>query len=384
MGHNYYRTRGGECRVFDQSAALLANAGHNVETMVRDSADQGGGIAAKIRLALSGIRSREAVRSVLEIIDRFRPDVAHFHNVYPLLSPAVLAACKERSVPVLFTCHNYRLRCPVGTFYDGRADCFLCADRSPWWCLWKNCRSSWAESAAYAWRGARAGKKRVWDAVTLFLGPSKALTELLAGHGMDPARFRVLPNPVSVPREPGPAGKRDYAAFAGRPVREKGIFAVTGLAAALPDIPFRIAGMDKGEWPGVVPDNILLLGKLHHREMESFWNQARVAVVPSLWQEPFGLAAAEPQAMGVPVLASAVGGLVEIVAHERTGLLSPPGDMESMARNLKRLWADPALCASMGAAARERMRSLYSEDRYVRDLVALYQEARGMAREGRG
>lgn len=88
-----------------------------------------------------------------------------------------------------------------------------------------------------------------------------------------------------------------------------------------------------------------------------FLAAARVAVVPSVWEEAFGLAALEPLACGVPVIASAAGGLPEIVEHRRNGLLVPPGDEAALATALLELVRDPELCRRMGAQGRERART---------------------------
>jgi glycosyltransferase involved in cell wall biosynthesis len=77
--------------------------------------------------------------------------------------------------------------------------------------------------------------------------------------------------------------------------------------------------------------------------------------VPSVWPEPFGQVAIEAMACGKPVVASAVGGLADVVVHEETGLLVPPGDVAALRAALGRLIADPALRERMGAAGRERV-----------------------------
>jgi len=94
--------------------------------------------------------------------------------------------------------------------------------------------------------------------------------------------------------------------------------------------------------------------------------------LPSL-EEAFGIAALEAMAAGLPVVASAVGGLPELVDHDRTGHLVPAGNAASLARSLRQLAEDPALRAAMGAAGRRRARDLFSSERMVADISCIYE-----------
>jgi glycosyltransferase involved in cell wall biosynthesis len=92
-------------------------------------------------------------------------------------------------------------------------------------------------------------------------------------------------------------------------------------------------------------------------------------VVPSTWQEPFGLVALEAMSAQACVVASAVGGLPELVAHERTGLLVPADDVAALADAMARLLADPALRQRLGRAARAEVVRRFSYTRLAGELV---------------
>ena len=106
-------------------------------------------------------------------------------------------------------------------------------------------------------------------------------------------------------------------------------------------------------------------------EVNAVWAAADIAVVPSTEPEPFGRVAIEAMAHGLPVVASRHGGLVEIVEHEATGLLVPPGDGEALASALARLEAAPELRRSWGEAGRGRQIAHFGQDQHDRQLLSL-------------
>jgi glycosyltransferase involved in cell wall biosynthesis len=117
-----------------------------------------------------------------------------------------------------------------------------------------------------------------------------------------------------------------------------------------------------------VPDAV---GFVPHEELGAYYERAAVVVVPSR-REGYGMAAREAMAHGRPVVATAVGGLVDAVEDGVTGLLVPPGDPRALRAALERLLADPALRQRMGAAARERARAAFGRDAQADALLAAY------------
>lgn len=122
------------------------------------------------------------------------------------------------------------------------------------------------------------------------------------------------------------------------------------------------------------PDWLKSVGKLDYDAMPGAYQQADICIVPSIWEEPFGIVALEAMACGVPVCASRTGGLQDIVVHGRTGLLFEPGNAAALAACLETLLDDGERCRVMGQAARQRAADRYSWDtlipRYYPALLA--------------
>jgi glycosyltransferase involved in cell wall biosynthesis len=193
---------------------------------------------------------------------------------------------------------------------------------------------------------------------------SNALAEVVRGLGID--HVRVIPNGVEIPpfvREPASPPE---VLFAGRLSREKGILelveATRGMTlVAAGDGPLR------AQVPGA-------LGFVPHLELGELYERAAVIACPS-HREGFNVVCAEAMAYGRPVVAGAVGGLLDLVVDEETGVLVPPRDVTALRAGLERLLGDEELRKRLGAAARERARTQFSWDLVTDQTLAAYNEA---------
>ena len=178
---------------------------------------------------------------------------------------------------------------------------------------------------------------------------------------------RVIPNGVDVPDETSGEETPPHVLFAGRLSPEKGILELVDAARGLP-----LVVVGDGPLRDQVPG---ALGMVPNDELRGYYDRAAVVAVPSR-REGFGVVCAEAMAHGRPVVASAVGGLLDLVVHEETGLLVPPRDGGALRAALERLLADRELRKRYGAAGRERMRTHFSWDRTVEQLKTAYADAR--------
>jgi len=374
--HNRYRVYGGEDSSFDGLVALLRARGVDVATFTKDSRDLGEGWGARVRASV--VFSRRSAREMTAELDRHRPDVVHVHNLFPLLTPSVLVACRERGVPVVMTCHNYRLVCAVGTHFRDGALCTLCTPGNEHWCAIKNCRGSWPESAAYALRTAIAQRFGLFrDTVSRFIVLSEFQGRQIAAAGIAPPAISVLPNAAPATRLAARPSTGGYAAFAGRVCAEKGIPTLLEAARRVPHVAIRIAG-DSAGMPGIeatASPNVTFVGPVSHDAVDRFFAGARCAVVPSVAYEGCPMVILEASSTGLPVVATRLGGLPELVECGVTGLLFAPGDAGALAACLDRLWSTPRLADRLGAAARQRMIDAYNEDLFFDRLAAIYRRA---------
>ncbi len=192
---------------------------------------------------------------------------------------------------------------------------------------------------------------------------SSALAE--AARSLGAGEVRVIPSGVDMAPDERREAEPAEVLFVGRLSQEKGILELVEAAAGMKLV---IAG--DGPLRERVPG---ALGFVAHDELGPLYRRAAVVACPSL-REGFGVACLEAMAHGVPVVASAVGGLLDLVVDGETGLLAPPGDVSALRAALERLLADGELRARLGNAGRERARE-FSWARVTQLTVSAYEDA---------
>jgi len=328
----------------------------------------------------SSVYSLRAKASVKELLAAEELDVVHVHNLYPLISPSVLEACAERGVPVVMRCPNYRLECPTGVLMRKGRVCTECSGGREYRCAVNNCRGNVLESVAFAARNTLTRTLGLFKKhVSVFAPPSHFVKSRLVAAGFPEDRITVVPNMVPIPRTFGNAAQGEYIALAGRFSEEKGIETLIEAAKRLPKVPIRIAGEGPlGErLRAGAPSNVTFVGQLSREDLGEFYSHARACVVPSRWYEAFGLVAAEAMSYAVPVIATNMAGLAEIVDHGETGFHFTADNAAELAGHIDTLWNQPALARAMGMAGRKKVEREYSEQSYYLRLMGVYETALG-------
>lgn len=358
MVHARYRHPGGEDVSAATEARALAALGLDVDAWTLDPPKAAGPGAF-----LSATWNRGAARALRARIADFRPDVVHIQNFFPGLSPLAHRTAAAAGVPVVQTVRNWRLVCPAATRWRAGRPCDGCLPHPvPWPSLGRPC-----------WRGSRSATTaaaialglhraiRTWDRVAAFVCPSRAVHDAL------PARWprRVVPN-MAEDAAPGPGG--EAMLYAGRLVEEKGLRVLAEAWRRHPDPPpLEIAGAGPLAPLFEGLPRVTLLGSLPHAEVLARMGRARAVLVPSLWPEPFGRTVIEAYARGTPVIATAVGGLPDLVDDGVTGLLVPPGSPAALLDAVERL--RPA----MRSKARVAFERRFAAPVVARRLVEVYE-----------
>lgn len=376
---------GGEDMMVDTITGVLRQQGHNVYMWTRENSEYIKGLTGKIKAFVWGIYSPSAYAEMMKIIDSEKPDVVHVHNLYPLFSPSVLIACRRAGVPVVVNCHSYYLTCPITFhFYDGKI-CMRCFGGREYWCILKNCRRNVFESAGYALRAFVARKMKFFTSnATLFVVLTEFSKRMLVDAGFKRERIIVVPNAVDSPDSNTGSSLGGYIAFVGRLSHEKGVKTLLSAAACLDELPVVVAGDGplRSVLAETAPKNVEFAGWLDRDALRDFYSKARFLVVPSMCFESFGLIVAEAMSYGLPVIASNIGGLPELVEDGVTGILFEAGNSEDLADKMKLLWNKPELCRKMGQAGREKVKREYSRQVYYKRLMTTYNKAIEISKNG--
>jgi glycosyltransferase involved in cell wall biosynthesis len=379
--HNHYRQPGGEDVVFAEEAELLQQHGHEVSKHTETNQRTNG--MSRMALATQTIWSQASRRKLLQKLREFRPQVAHFHNTFPLLSPSVYYACRQARVPVVQTLHNYRLFCPTATFYRNGRVCEDCLGKTPPWLgVWRACyHGSRAQSAVVATMLTLHRWRKTWlDQVDLYIALTEFGRAKYIEAGLPEDKIMVKPNFVSP--DPGRReGAGEYALFVGRLSLEKGVRNLLRAWQNLRTVPLKIVGSGPldGEVRSFIAahqlDRVSVLGQRDHAEIFSLMKNARLFIFPSEWYEAFGCVVIEAFACGVPVVAARLGAMAEIVDDGRTGLHFAPGDPNDLAEKVAWAWAHPQPLQNMGREARAEFEAKYTAKRNYEMLRNIYQTA---------
>jgi glycosyltransferase involved in cell wall biosynthesis len=390
LAHTFYKQPGGEDRVFEAETALLRQNGHLV-TQYREHNRRLDNLSP-VAAAANTVWNRGAHARLNHLLERERPDVCHFHNTFPLMSPAVFYAAKSRGIPVVVTLHNYRLLCPAATFLRDGKVCDACISSVfPWPALMHACyRASRPASAVTAFMLTAHRLLRTWARkVDVFIALTQFARDKFVEGGLPADKVIVKPNFVAA--DPGPSGKRqDFALYVGRLSPEKGIATLLAAWRKL-EIPMKLKLAGDGPLAGEVAaaarqdPRIEWLGSLAPDRVTALMKQARVLVFPSIWYEGLPLTVLEAHAAGLPVIASDMGSMVELIEHATSGLRIRPGDAEDLARQVAWSWNNREQVAEMGRRARAQYEESYTARANYLQLMEVYDRAgRVTAESGSG
>lgn len=377
--HNFYQQAGGEDVVFRAETALLRRHGHDVQTFTvsNDLIEQ----TPRLQVAAQTVWNARMARKVTALVREHGSEVVHFHNTFPLLSPAVYKGAHVGGAAVVQTLHNFRLLCANALLLRDGQICEDCLGKLPLAAVQHSCyrgsRSASAVVAAMQTVHRAAGTYRTGvDAYIALTGFAR--DKFIAG-GLPPERIAVKPNFLEERPAPG-TGDGGYALFVGRLSPEKGIETLLQAWAELgATIPLRIVGDGPlasrvAEAEQALP-GVSWLGKLDPAEVREQMRGAAVLAVPSVWYEGGPLTMIEGWGVGLPVVASDLGAMSSMIQPGENGLLFRPGDAGDLAAQVRWLWEHPEDRQRMRDGALQTFHDTYSPERNYEQLIRIYGEA---------
>lgn len=361
--HNRYRTTGGEERVVEDLLRLVRERlGEQAELLARDSAEIGPAAAA-----LGLLRGGLAPADVTAAVQRSGARVVHAHNLQPAFGWRALAAARRAGARVILHLHQYRLVCAVGVCFTAAEPCTRCHGRNTLPGIARNCRGNRAEGLLYG-AGLAIWQRRLIEQADAVIVPSRFARERLRelGAPLPWEQVHVLAPPVEL-APPAPVAGGGYALVVSRLAPEKGVeVAIDACRAAGIELVIAGDGPERAALQArVAGAGVRFAGAVSQDELVRLRAGAALAIVPSRSAETFGLAAAEAMAAGLPVAASRVGALEELL---EPASLVEPGDAGALAAAALRLAGD----REAGARGRRRVTGTCAPDVVARDLAAIY------------
>lgn len=378
--HNFYQQPGGEDKVFETEGCLLEENGHQVVryTVHNNQITQLSGV----KLLQATIWNLESYRQLREVFFRERPQIVHFHNTFPLISPSAYYATNSEATPALQTLHNFRLLCPSAILFRDGHPCEDCVSKTfPWPGIKNKCyRDSHMASGAVGIMNGIHNSAGTWTSkIDLFIALSEFAKNIFVKGGIPPEKIVVKPNFI-FPGFYQKNKKSGYALFVGRLTREKGIDVLLEAWKVLGKrIPLKIVG------DGPLSTQVSTATKQYHgidwvgrktsQEVSDLMRDATCLIFPSQWYEPFGLVAIEAFAMGTLVIGSKIGAITEIITDGKTGLHFHPGNSQDLISKVNWVCDNPVSISQMGTEARKVFERYYSPKKNYEMLINIYQQA---------
>lgn len=385
MVHNYFQHWGGEDESTEQEVRLLEGYGHDVQLYSRHSDEiKSFSLLRKGLLFFEPTWSLRSYREIKRVIREFKPEIAHFQNIVPLVSPAAYYACADSGVPVVQVLHDYRLLCPTGWLFRDGEVCEACLEHSLCRGILYGCyHRSRIQTASIVLMLAIHRLLKTWlRKVEAYVALTEFSRRKFIEGGLPESKVVVRPNFLDKAVALGEP-IREYVVFVGRLSREKGLATLLEAWRNLPDVPLKVVGdgplrpwieryirqngLNQVELVGFVPGEVVL----------EYLKRAFFLVMPSVWYEALPRTIIEAYATGTPVIASRLGAMVDLVEEERTGLLFNPGDPGDLSARVQYALERPGQMARWGREAHHVFEQKYSSASAHKSLMEIYDKARG-------
>jgi glycosyltransferase involved in cell wall biosynthesis len=390
MINKFFYLKGGSERVFFQERDFLIDYGIKVtdfsmvdennynspnESFFVDKIDynESGNIYSKLRIGKQFIHSSQAVEKIKSLLKACQPQIAHLHNIYHQLTPAIIPVIKSYNIPIILTLHDGKLLCPNYLMLKNDRICTSCKGRSFWKAFTNLCGGSYGRSILLCIEAYWHMIKRSYRYVDLFISPSQFLCDLIQSK-LQWADVHILHNGIDLKNYMPQFTDNGYALYFGRLSKEKGIKTLLKAWESInqPN-DLRIVGTgDKEIELRRQYSRVQFLGHLTGPELKKTISNAAFVVVPSEWYENCSMVVLEAMALGKPVIGSRIGGIPEQVIDGENGLLFEPGNFQQLAEKMRILSSNSELRNSFGRAARNRVEQQYSFEKHCTGLRKIY------------
>ena len=391
VSQNHY-IRGGSDRYFFTLAEMLKKHGHQVipftavspknepsewEHYFPRGADfEHPGVGDLLRF----LYSRDAAKSIQQLLNDTNIDLAHFHIYYGKLTASILGELKGAGIPLIQTLHEYKLTCPVYSHLSNDEICEACAGKHFWRALPKRCnRGSIARttlSVTEAYVSKMLGAVEKFDH---FISVSHFLRKKMISHGIAKNKISTVHNFVDVSDITPNFSTGEYVLYFGRIHQSKGILTLIKAAAPLKQVPLYIVGDGEAmpEVQRIVEQNgsehIHLLGFKQGNELRELILNSICTVLPSEWYENCPMSVLESYAYGKPVIGADIGGIPELIRDGVDGFLVPSGEQDALRERLLWMAEHKNDAVEMGRIGRQKMETEFNADIHYESIMNVYQ-----------
>lgn len=385
LANKFYYRRGGDCICMINLEQLLRDNGHEVAVFAMDYPENidtpwnkyfpsevkfsmGPGLVKTFARTLG---YGDVVSKFEKLLDDFKPDVVHVHNIHTQLSPVIVEIAHKHGIRTVWTIHDLKLLCPRYDCLRNGTPCEECfSDKSK--VLEYRCMKNSLPASLLAYIEAKKWSvSRLGEITDIFLCPSEFMAKKMAQGGYPQDKIVAMSNFIDLEKCNGEVvGERgDYYCYVGRLSQEKGVSTLIEAAKKLPNRLIVVGdGPLRAELETQATANIEFVGYKNWDEIKTILGNARFAIMPSKWFENNPLSVIESLSLGTPVIGANIGGIPELIDVEKNGTIFESGNAGQLAQRIQEMWTRQFDYPSIARAAR----SSYSSTPYLTNRLALY------------
>ncbi|MFZ1290717.1 MAG: glycosyltransferase family 4 protein [Melioribacteraceae bacterium] len=335
---------------------------------------------SKIISVLGFFLQRKEFQKLIKKINNFKPDIIHFHNIYPFWGYPIWKFKISNKIKIIQHLHNYNPFCLNSFFYRDGSNCTLCLDKKHLFqgLAHKCYNNSYALSLlGYILRASPKLWLKYSKNVDLFISVSKSVEDVYIHAGVNKSKIKILPNAIFLSKKEK-ISVGNYVLYLGNIVVEKGVELVCQLAEKNPDIDFIIAGEGrdyeflKKKYSYLI--NLKFIGYISDAVKDKILSESRLIIFPSLCRESFGIVILEAFSYGKPVLSTGLGGIRELVKHNITGKIVEDINLENFNRQLLNLWSELEVKDNHYFCECTKVAKNYGLENHVQKILQIYQE----------
>ena len=382
---------GGVERYIKETDEHLLKLGHEVLTVEINSTKKPGNDHNTDHIYVKGDPVRRLFGDVLpdemvfnflmDSYNKLKPDIIHIHH-FRVSFMAVARFVNSVHTPCVYTAHDAQLVCPISTLVlpDGR----LCEGGIKTRCMFTGCKTG--VNVPYEMYRIGIFNSLVKNRISAYICPSKAIKHYMKMFGYTPSIFvRSLPNMNLEALEKQDLGKENSIGFLGRVDRYKGlqylVYALAQVKSEIPDINLKIAG--EGDYlPNIkelveklgLTNNVSFLGYLSKEFHKKFFSSIKFLVIPSIMIENIIFTAQEAFAYGRTVIASAVGGIPEIIENDVDGILVPPANVKDLSQKIITLLYNDEKLNLLSQNAYDKITKILQDKKLESDITEIYEQ----------
>jgi len=309
--HNYPQYFGGEETYFESLIELLEKKGYEVIVYKKESLKIKNSLLDQIKISLGLFWNTEIEKELSLIIKKQKPDVAHFNNVFPLITPTAYWVCRKFKIPIVQHVHNYRFMCPKGTLFRNGKVCELCVNKQlPFYSIFYGCyHGSRIASFIFAFSFFVHKLIKTFNLIDRYIFPSEFTQNYYLRHLPIPKKKTAVISYFVKERKVKTIDliqkKKSYFLYVGRLSEEKGIIQLLEVFKELPSIKLVVIG--KGPLQNKVElyrkyRNISIKGFMDKKTIFNYMEKAQCVIISSLWYEVLPFVYLESLMRDTPVL----------------------------------------------------------------------------------